>query len=382
MIHKHIEWIDLSVKVGLSSFTPNGGITESHAMITLNDKQLDAENQYKNLEIAIERLKQSEIPAKSALVLKRYFVSDAVNQAAFLNREEDKNIAVSVVQQPPLNGTKVAAWVYFVADSNVHTDATGTLVLQRPHFTHLYNTQLQKGLNNEYAETEYIFDSYTNSLSNYDCTLKDNCIRTWIYVQGVDVHYADMVTARIACFDKEELNIDTHYIASTGIEGKYIDPQSLVLMDAYAVKGIEQEQIKYLLAPTHLNPTHEYGVTFERGTAVDYGDRRQIFISGTASIDNLGDIVHLTNIKKQTERTIENISVLLAEADTEMNDIAQMIVYLRDTGDYDVVSEYLDAHYANIPKVIVWAPVCRPGWLIEIECIAIKEIETTQFEKF
>ena len=63
-------------------------------------------------------------------------------------------------------------------------------------------------------------------------------------------------------------------------------------MDSYAVDGLEPGQIQFLYAPTHLNPTYEYGVTFERGTAVTYGDRKQVFISGTASIDNRGEIVY------------------------------------------------------------------------------------------
>ncbi|MDR2953957.1 MAG: hypothetical protein LBV43_02625 [Prevotella sp.] len=381
MRHITIEWEDLSVNAGVGCFSSKEGTAEFHAIIELNDKSLNAETQYGNIETAIERLKQSDILNDAALVLKRYFVSDATNQDLFLNKNNSTE-AVSIVQQPPLNGTKVSVWAYFVADSEVYIDNFGTSVLKRPYFKHLYNTQLQKPLKDEYLETEYIFNTYMESLYSHGCTLKDNCIRTWIYVQGVDVHYAEMVKARIACFNREGLNKETHYIASTGIEGKYINPQSLVLMDAYAVKGIAQEQIKYLHAPTHLNPTHEYGVTFERGTSVDYGDRRHIFISGTASIDNKGEIVYPKDIRKQTERTIENVSVLLAEADATMNDIAYMIVYLRDTADYEIVCEHLAQHYADIPKVIVWAPVCRPGWLIEIECIAIKEIEATQFEKF
>lgn len=63
-------------------------------------------------------------------------------------------------------------------------------------------------------------------------------------------------------------------------------------MDTYAVAGLQPEQIHFLYAPTHLNPTYEYGVSFERGTYVDYGDRRQIFISGTASINNKGEVVY------------------------------------------------------------------------------------------
>ena len=381
MKYINIDWEDLSAKVGLSCFSPKDGIAEYHAIVEITDSKGNAETQYSNIEKAIDRLTQSDRLQGASLVLKRYLVSDATNQAELLNKDKEAH-AVSIIQQPPLNRTKVAAWVYYVADSNVYADSLGTTVLVRPKFKHLYNTQMQKALNDEYAETEYIFNTYMEALYAHGCTLKDNCIRTWIYVQGVDVHYADMVKARIACFNREGLNKETHYLASTGIEGKYIDPQSLVLMDGYAIEGISQEQITYLHAPSHLNPTHEYGVTFERGTAVDYGDRRHIFISGTASIDNKGDIVHLANIERQTERTLENIEVLLAEGDTKMEDIAYMTVYLRDTADYETVSCILDQHYPQTPKVIVWAPVCRPGWLIEIECIAIKEIETDRFEKF
>ena len=381
MKHQNIYWEDLSIHVALNRFSPPNGAEELHAIIQLNNPYLAVETQFRNMEEALNRLKQDDSLDNVNLVLKRYFVSDAVNQSEFIN-QKNENEAVSIVQQPPLNGTKVVVWAYFVSDSNIYRDNFDTLILERPHFKHLYNTQLQKAIKDEYAETEYIFNKYLKALNLQNCTLKDNCIRTWIYVQGVDIHYAEMVKARIDCFNKEGLTKESHYIASTGIEGKHIDPKSLVLIDAYAINGISQEQINYLHAPSHLNPTHEYGVTFERGTSVDYGDRRHIFISGTASIDNKGKIVHLFDIKKQTERTIENISALLAEADATISDIAYMIVYLRDTADYNIVSDYLNKHHPKIPKVIVLAPVCRPGWLVEIECIAMKEIETARFERF
>mgnify|MGYP006052733029 FL=1 len=108
-------------------------------------------------------------------------------------------------------------------------------------------------------------------------------------------------------------------------------------MDAYAVKDISPEQITYLKGSTHLNPTHEYGVTFERGTAVDYEDRRHIFISGTASIDNKGEILHPGDVCRQTGRMWENVEVLLAEAGAGFDGVAQMIVYLRDIAEYQAV---------------------------------------------
>jgi enamine deaminase RidA (YjgF/YER057c/UK114 family) len=47
-------------------------------------------------------------------------------------------------------------------------------------------------------------------------------------------------------------------------------------------------------------------------------------------------------------------------------------VYLRDMGDYAVVKRMFDERFPQTPKVILLAPVCRPGWLIEMECMAVK----------
>lgn len=75
-------------------------------------------------------------------------------------------------------------------------------------------------------------------------------------------------------------------------------------------------------------------------------------------------------ILKQAARMMENIGVLLAEAGATTNDIMQAIVYLRDPADYQVVRDFLRNNYPDLPHIIVLASVCRPGWLIEMECIA------------
>ncbi|GHT72419.1 hypothetical protein FACS189456_0870 [Bacteroidia bacterium] len=377
MKHTKIEWEDLSASAEVSVFETAGGVAEYHAMVSLNNPQDDAARQYRNIETAIERLQQGE---RKTLVLKRYFVSDAINHASLLAHNDD--VAVSIVQQPPLNGTKVAVWAYWVEACIVKSTGEDAVVMLRPHYQHLYSMQLHSHGEDEYIQTSEIFKHYSRQLELRQCSLRANTVRTWIYVQGVDTHYADMVKARRLYFTQMGLTEATHYIASTGIEGRYLHPETTVLMDAYSIAGIKEAQITYLKGATHLNPTHEYGVTFERATAVDYGDRRHIFVSGTASIDNHGDIVHPLQIDLQTQRTLENIGVLLAEADAGMDDIAQMIVYLRDTADYARVFAYLQQACPQIPKVIVWAPVCRPGWLIEMECVAIKGVRNGAFGEF
>ena len=53
-----------------------------------------------------------------------------------------------------------------------------------------------------------------------------------------------------------------------------------------------------------------------------------------------------------------------------------MLVYLRDPADYAVVREMYEERFPDIPRVIVLAPVCRPGWLIEMECMAMHPLRT------
>ena len=47
------------------------------------------------------------------------------------------------------------------------------------------------------------------------------------------------------------------------------------------------------------------------------------------------------------------------------------VVYLRDQADFRVVCNLLACRLPHVPLVVVHAPVCRPGWLIEMECMAV-----------
>ena len=219
-------------------------------------------------------------------------------------------------------------------------------------------------------------------LAQENCTLADNCIRTWLFVNDIDNNYPGVVRARNQVFYTQGLTQDTHFIASTGIGGRQQDPKVLMQMDNYAIAGIAREQIHYLYAPTHLNRTSDYGVSFERGTYVDYADRRQVIISGTASINNKGQIEHPGDIRKQTHRMWDNVEALLTEAGCSYDDVSIMIVYLRDVADYALIKDLYDERFPDKPRVIVHAPVCRSGWLIEMECMAVRKNDDSQLPAF
>ncbi|MDR0763380.1 MAG: hypothetical protein LBF01_02670, partial [Bacteroidales bacterium] len=318
---------------------------------------------------ALEQALLKVKPKDTLLVWKRYFISDAYNQKYSFENASD---LFSVVQQPPLNGSKISVLVYFVSSENskIKYLQDNTVLLERPDYKHFFTGQLFCREGNTFEQTKCIFTNYIEQLKLYELSLADNTVRTWIYVQDIDHCYGDMVSARNEVFAQEGLV--KHSIASTGIEGRGVHLRSRVIMDAYAI-NVKPEQITFLNAETHLSSACEYGSSFERGVIVNYADRRHIFISGTASIDNRGKIVAHGDIKRQLARTLENIEALLKEGDTTLNSAIHFMIYLRDSGDYPFVENYFNTNFADTPRVIVHAPVCRPGWLIEIECIAMTE---------
>ena len=78
----------------------------------------------------------------------------------------------------------------------------------------------------------------------------------------------------------------------------------------------------------------------------------------------------------------DNVEALLAEADCTYNDVPMLIVYLRDVADYALVRSLFDERFPEKPYVIVHAPVCRTGWLVEMECMAVKAVNNPEYPAF
>ena len=375
------EYADKAVEACVTSFHVETGVTEYQVLLTIKEPTMPFVEQLRNIQQVYQEVVTEELPGDAVAVFRRYFLSDAANQLDGVMSWECENAfcALSVVQQAPLNGTKVAMWTYLQTGMVAERAERGLWKVSHGSYGHYWlGGAFNKAINSEY-QTRLLMNDYVMSLLEEGCKLSENCLRTWLFVQNVDVNYAGVVKARREAFITQGLTEKTHYIASTGIGGRHADPEVLVQMDAYAVKGLREGQVRYLYAPTHLNPTYEYGVTFERGVAIEYGDRKHIFISGTASINNRGEIVHPGDVISQAGRMMENIETLLAEAGAGLEDIVQSVTYLRDPADYHVVREFMETRYPWMSNLIVLAPVCRPGWLIETECIAMVEASGNDF---
>ena len=364
----------------VSCFNNGTSVCEYHAIIQVSTANLPYAQQLEAVMGAYQQL-LDRFPGAQA-VFKRYFLSDAANQADAVVVADVTDCAKSIIQQAPLNGTKIALWVWLMSGVQTGVTESGLYEVRHGSFRHLFNASAHNLAANSEYQMRLLFNEYIMQLAQEGCTLADNCIRTWLFVNDIDLNYGGVVRARNQVFFTQGLTVNTHFIASTGIGGRQQDPNVLSQMDNYAIAGIQPEQIHYLYAPTHLNRTSDYGVSFERGTRVDYADRRHVFISGTASINNKGEILHAGDIVKQTERMLENVQTLLAEAECTFDDVSEMIVYLRDVADYELVRRVYAERFPDKPVVIVHAPVCRPGWLIEMECTAVKAVSNPALPEF
>jgi 2-iminobutanoate/2-iminopropanoate deaminase len=118
--------------------------------------------------------------------------------------------------------------------------------------------------------------------------------------------------------------------------------------------------------------------SFSRGMRIDLNGLTILFISGTASIDESGNTVHVGDFRAQMRKTLSNISALLASEGSTWHDVVRTTCYLRDIDrDYEAFNEERTAFYKEqsldpLPASTgIQAHLCRPELLVEIEAIAM-----------
>jgi enamine deaminase RidA (YjgF/YER057c/UK114 family) len=129
-----------------------------------------------------------------------------------------------------------------------------------------------------------------------------------------------------------------------------------------------------------LNEAYDYArpSSFSRGMRIDLNGLTILLISGTASIDEHGNSVHIGDFRAQMRRTFYNITALLEAEGATWKDIVRTTCYLRDIErDYAAFNEertnfYRERGLDPLPASTgIQAILCRPELLIEIEAIAM-----------
>lgn len=133
-----------------------------------------------------------------------------------------------------------------------------------------------------------------------------------------------------------------------------------------------------------LNEAHAYAKpsSFSRGMRIDLGSIAILLISGTGSVDENGQSVHIGDFRAQVQRTFTNITALLEAEGATWCDIVRTSCYLRDIErDYEAFNEVRTAFYQKMgldplpASTGIQAILCRPDLLVEIEAIAMFQTE-------
>ncbi len=398
--------------INCSSFSTSVGASEYFLTVTTPEK-IPLEETLSELSTRYRLACKENNLDDSTQQFSRLYLSDITNEIEIVRKSEIfhqlKKTALSIIEQSPLAGGPAILSYHIKSGDSSFTKKTlidgadGShrfLWSQGRNYSILWSSlnatinedldlnhptqDIVKGYQNPDSEkqTRGLFASISSTLKKYDLNIRNNLLRTWIFVRDIDNNYGGMVKARRELFEEVGLTKNTRYIASTGIEGKSGDHRSLVSIDALAIKNIKEAQIVRVEALENLSSTISYGVTFERGSRIRFGDRSHIHISGTASIDNKGNILHISDVRNQTHRTMDNIEALLAGQGATIHDMNYLIIYLRNPKHFHLIQDVLAERIPESVLIMpVNAPVCRPGWLIEIEGQGIIS-DSTEFPPF
>ena len=230
MEYRKKQYTDRATVAQISTFTGRGGTTEYHLLLNGTDPALSFAEQLQNLQRTYAAIVEEELPDTATAVFRRYFLSDAANQADWVMAWECENsfCALSVVEQAPGNGTKIALWTWFQTEMTVETTRNGLLKAEHNGYTQYWSGGATNHASNSEYQTRLLLNDYVLQLTEQGCKLANDCIRTWFFVQNVDVNYAGVVKARKEVFVTQGLTEKTHYIASTGIGGRHADPAVFV----------------------------------------------------------------------------------------------------------------------------------------------------------
>ncbi|MDR1384403.1 MAG: hypothetical protein LBJ67_11275 [Planctomycetaceae bacterium] len=226
-----------------------------------------------------------------------------------------------------------------------------------------------------------------------------NLYRTWLYLGHiVDIEdetqrYKELNRARTDFFNGQDFITDflpqgyrgVAFPASTGIGADDYD----VVISSQAIKSERKNLILVPLENPLQTPAFDYGQVyspqspkFSRAMAFVDGNDAKVYISGTASITD-SESRFQGNPEHQTHQTLDNIAALVTEENLSkhgingfratLEQLAVARVYVKNPSDFPTIRRVCEERIYGTPIVYVFADVCRPELLVEIEGIAIPE---------
>lgn len=228
------------------------------------------------------------------------------------------------------------------------------------------------------------FEALKNLLNQAGLSIQ-SVIRQWNYIENItgfdedNQRYQEFNNVRTG-FYGEHFNLNG-FPAATGIGMN----RGGVIIEFVAVEA--DEAISLPLNNPEQVAAHDYSrdvlvgnefinkstPKFERARYLELFGKKQVFISGTASIRG-EKTVGINNPVKQTEITIENMQrlyspdILAALTENSLRPVyGHARVYVKNKKDFPEIKKTFKRYYGNLPVVYIIADICREDLLVEIE---------------
>ncbi len=218
-------------------------------------------------------------------------------------------------------------------------------------------------------QSAQVFEKMMAALRTADMDFS-HVVRTWFNNDDILSWYREFNQVRTAFF-KEHGVFDGLVPASTGVAGH--NPRGAALVSGLLALKPKRPTVHAQALPSPLQcPALAYGSSFSRAVEVALPGHRRVLISGTASIDPDGHTVHLGNVEKQTDLTMDVAEAILRSRGMSWHHVTRGIVYFKYAKDAHAYEEYLlDKDIPALPAVVVNVDICRSDLLYEIELEAV-----------
>jgi len=213
------------------------------------------------------------------------------------------------------------------------------------------------------AQTVAVFEAIERILLAQGMNFQ-HLVRTWFYLDKILDWYGEFNQARTP-FLQARGALDGLLPASTGI-GMPNRHGSAVIAGALA---IERKGASVMEVPSPLQRSAlEYRSAFSRAVEVNRKGRRELYISGTASIEPAGATAFVGDPAAQIDLTMQVAEALLRSRGMDWSHCTRAIAYLKEPQYAPLFARHLATHGLEaLPLTWTHADVCRDDLLFEIE---------------
>jgi enamine deaminase RidA (YjgF/YER057c/UK114 family) len=206
-------------------------------------------------------------------------------------------------------------------------------------------------------QTQDVFATIEETLALAGMGFED-VVRTWFYNERILEWYPAFNGVRTEFFERHAI---TRMPASTGI-GAPNPAGTALVAKALAVRPGAGE-IRVCHSPLQCD-AFAYGSAFSRALEVSDSCSRTLYISGTASIDPVGQSTRLGDAAGQIGLTMDVVRAIIDEAGMKPADATRAIAYFRDPAHVPLWDRFCPP---GLPSVSLGCHVCRDDLLFEIE---------------